>query len=135
MRLYLTFNTGVVAGYQGVPKNYFDGLTKAASVGQYYNYYIKNGFATTHGDVVFVPREGFDHKVPVANDRTGAAAPNVSESGNNKTTPFVVTVRFDGSLEFKIDASDAKDAIEKVEKSLHGTTVDGNYSIEGVKKS
>jgi|SRR6478609_4931347 len=128
-RLYLKFRHGAIAGYRNVNLHTFTGISNAPSAGSYYNNYIKNNYMTTHGDVVFLPADNINVSSTVPEDKTGAAV------GKNDEPSFVVTVRLDGTLEFEVSATDAKKAIELVEKNVDLGRFDGTYSVEGVKKA
>lgn len=42
--LFILFNTGVVYGYSNVPREIFDRLLVASSVGKFFHSHIKNNF-------------------------------------------------------------------------------------------
>lgn len=137
-RLYVVFTNGNVAGYKAVPVGVIDGFKNAVSPGQYYNNWVKNRYSGTHTDVVFVPAQ--DHKVShsASRDNLAYAADSVGKNRNNDKVEFVLSVRLDGSFEFRVKATDAKGAIEEVEKILKGSSSGldaSNFTIEGVNRA
>jgi hypothetical protein len=131
--LFVCFHNGSVAGYYGVSEDTFKEFSRASSAGQYYNYYIKNRFQTASSDVVFVPKDA-DSSVKSAPEKP---VKTDAQGRNDAKTEYVVTVRVDGLLEFKVPADDVVSAMEYVSSILKVSSTDGKikYTFEGVSKS
>lgn len=104
-RLYVRFHTGGLAGYKSVSKSIWEQFKHALSHGRFYTYNIRNVYAGI--------------------DTTGitfrSASKAVSAVNASDKIEYVLEVKYNGTLEFKVKATDVKSAIEEVERTLAQT--------------
>lgn len=112
--LYVRLLNGTLAGYAGVPLDYFQRFSQAQSLGHYWNTVIKPRFRGVNADVDLV-----DARPSVSSPTPVWGAHGVANTTNPvKQTEFTVKVEVSGVLTITGAAANGDEALRKVNELL-----------------